>query len=379
MDFSFTEEQEMMIKTARKFAEDQLKPHAAKWDEEMSMPLEPLRQLGELGYMGMTMPEEYGGVAAGTVTYAACIMEIAKIDASTSVAVAVNNSLFNDMLFAWASEEIKREVIPQITSGQKNGCFALTEPNAGSDPGALKTTALLDGDHFVINGAKCFATNGGFADWLIVFALTEPEAKAKGISAFLVDAKTPGFQVSKHENKMGIRASSTCELVFNNVRVPKSRLLGPQSKGLRVALQTLDGGRISIAAQAVGIAEAALDASVKYSKERCQFGKPLNTMPTIQFAIADMAMEIEVAKQMVFKAAWLKDTKRKHTKEAAIAKLFASEMAHRVVHKAVQIHGGYGYMKDYPIERYYRDQRITEIYEGTSEIQRVVIASQVLA
>lgn len=378
MDFSFTEEQEMMIKTARKFAEEQLKPFAQQWDEAMAMPMEPLRKLGELGYMGMTMPEELGGVNAGTVTYVACIMELAKGDASSSVAMAVNNSLFNDLLLAWAPDSLKQQIIPQITSEQKFGCFALTEPNAGSDPGALKTVARLEGEHYVLNGAKCFATNGGFADWLIVFALTDPEARAKGISTFLVDAKTPGFQVSKHENKMGIRASSTCELVFTDVKVPKDRLIGPPGKGLRIALQTLDGGRISIAAQAVGIAEAALDASIKYAKERCQFGKPLSAMTTIQFALADMAMEVEVAKQMVFKAAWLKDVGRKHTKEAAIAKLYSSEMAHRVVHKAVQIHGGYGYMKEYPIERYYRDQRITEIYEGTSEIQRLVIASQVL-
>jgi len=377
MDFSFSEEQQMMIDTARKFAEQQLKPHAAEWDQQGTMPLDHIRKLGELGYMGMTVPDTYGGIDAGTAAYVACILEIAKGDASTAVAMAVNNSLCNDLLLAWASEEIKREFLPGLASGEKLGCFALTEPNAGSDPGALRTTALEDGDEFVINGTKCFATNGAISDLVIAFALTEPSAGARGISAILVETSNPGFHVSKHENKMGIRASSTCELVFQDCRVPKSRLIGPRGKGMRVALQTLDGGRISIAAQAIGIAESAFDEAVAYAQQRQQFNNPLSKMPTIQFAIADMAMDIEVAKAMLFKAAWLKDTKQRHTKEAAITKLFASEMAHRVVHKALQIHGGYGYMKEYPLERHYRDQRITEIYEGTSEIQRVVIASQV--
>jgi alkylation response protein AidB-like acyl-CoA dehydrogenase/predicted PurR-regulated permease PerM len=379
MDFSFTEEQKLMIETARKFARERLAPHAAEWDEAGAMPLDHVRELGELGYMGMTVPEEYGGIEAGTVAYVACVAEISKGCASTGVTMAVNNSLVNDLLVTWAHEDLKREVLPDLAAGTKLGCFALTEPNAGSDPGALRTVAERDGDDYIINGSKCFATNGGIADWIIVFALTDKEGRAKGISAFLVAADTPGFEVAKHENKMGIRASSTCELVFNNCRVPRERLIGPERKGLRIALTTLDGGRISIAAQAIGIAEAAFEAAVQYAQERCQFGKPLAALPTIQNMVADMAMEIEVARTMMFKAAWLKDTGQRHTKEAAIAKLYASEMAARVVHKALQIHGGYGYMKEYALERHYRDQRITEIFRDPAPGDRQPGAAQELS
>jgi len=286
--------------------------------------------------------------------------------------------LVNDAIVMFGTEEQKKKFLPKLVTGEWMGCFSLTEAGAGSDPGSLRASAVRDGDHFVLNGTKNFTTNGSFADVIIAFFQTDKEKGSRGISAFLIPNTAPGFSVGKHENKLGIRTSSTTEMVFTDCRLPADHLLGKENKGLNIALATLDCGRIGIAAQAVGIAEAALEEAVKYAKERTQFGQKLAEFQSLQFMLADMAVDVEVAKTMLYRAAWMKDSGKKFTKESAIIKLFASEMSHRVCHKALQIHGGYGFMKDYKVERLYRDQRITEIYEGTSEIQRVVIARSLL-
>jgi butyryl-CoA dehydrogenase len=379
MDFEFSEEQKMVIDGARKFAEKELAPAVEELDAKQEVNLAALKALGELGYLGMTVPEEYGGTGIGAVAYAGAMIEFSKVDAGTAVGVSVQNSLVNDAVSAFGTEEQKQAFLPKLASGEWMGCFSLTEAGAGSDPGSLRATAVRDGAAFVLNGTKNFTTNGSFADVIIAFFCTDREKGAKGISAFLITKDTPGFAVGKHEDKLGIRTSSTTELVFTDCRVPAESLLGPENRGLSVALATLDCGRVGIAAQAVGIAEGALGEAVKYAKERSQFGKPLAEFQGLQFMLADMALDVEVAKTMLYRVAWMKDTaNRRFTREAAMAKLFASEMAHRVCHKALQIHGGYGFMKDYKVERLYRDQRITEIYEGTSEIQRLVIARALL-
>lgn len=378
MDFSISEELRMIWDTAREFADRRLAPVAHENDEKQQVDVDALRELGELGFLGMTVPEEYGGTAFGAIAYAGAMIELSKVDPSVGVGVSVQNSLVNDTILKWGTEEQKRTYLRKLATGEWMGCFSLTEGGAGSDPGSLAASAVRDGDEFVLNGTKNFTTNGGFADVIIGFFQTDKTKGAKGVSAFLLKSETPGFQVGKHENKLGIRASSTTEMVFESCRVPASALLGPENKGLNVALTTLDGGRIGIAAQAVGIAEGAFDEAVRYAKDRGQFGQKLAEFQAIQFMLADMATEIEVAKTMLYRTAWLKDQHLKHSKESAMVKLFASEMAHRVCHKALQVHGGYGFMKDSKVERLYRDQRITEIYEGTSEIQRVVIARAVL-
>jgi len=380
MDFELSEEQKMVIDGARKFAEKELAPVVEELDAKQETNLAALKALGQLGYLGMTVPEEYGGTGMGAVAYAGAMIEFSKVDAGTAVGVSVQNSLVNDAIVMFGSEELKRKYLPKLTSGEWLGCFSLTEAGAGSDPGALRAVAVRDGQDYVLNGTKNFTTNGGFADIIIAFFSTDREKGAKGISAFLVPKEAPGFAVGKHENKLGIRTSSTTEMVFTDCRIPAGNLLGQENRGLSIALGTLDCGRVGIAAQAVGIAEAALQESVRYAKERVQFGKPLAEFESLQFMMADMAVDVEVAKTMLYRAAWMKDSGAKRfTKESAIAKLFASEMAHRVCHKALQIHGGYGFMKDYKVERLYRDQRITEIYEGTSEIQRLVIARSLLS
>lgn len=379
MDFELSEEQKMVIEEAKKFAEKKLAPAAAEFDEKQEVNLAALKELGKLGYLGMTVPEEYGGAALGTVPYVGAMIEFSKADAGTAVGLSVQNSLVNDPLVLFGTEEQKKKFLPKLASGEWMGCFSLTEAGAGSDPGSVRATAVRDGDHFILNGTKNFTTNGSFADVIIGFFSTDREKGSKGISAFLIHKDAPGFAVGKHENKLGIRSSSTTEMVFTDCRIPAANLLGQENKGLNVALATLDGGRLGIAAQAVGIAEAALDESVRYSKERTQFGKTLSEFQGLQFMLADMAVDVEVAKTMLYRAAWMKEAKKRYTKEAAIAKLFASEMSHRVCHKALQIHGGYGFMKEYKVERLYRDQRITEIYEGTSEIHRLVIARSLLS
>ncbi len=380
MDFKFNEEQQMIINEAKKFAKNELEPMAEELDEKGLVNEAAIKKLGELGFLGMTIPEEYEGFDSGTIAYAGTMLELSKGDAGTSVAVTVQNSLVNDAIVFYGSEEQKKEYLPKLATGEYIGCFSLTEPNSGSDPGSITTSAIKEGNNFILNGTKNFVTNGGIADMAIVFAQTHPELKAKGISAFLIKMGTPGFEIGNHEKKMGIRSSSTTELILTDCKIPSSALLGEENKGLSIALGTLDGGRIGVAAQAIGIAEAALEESVKYSKERVQFGKPLSYQPVIANKIADMAMEIELAKTLLFKVAWMKESKQpKYTKEAAMLKCYAAEMSHRVCHAAVQIHGGYGYIKENKVERLYRDQRITEIYEGTSEIQRLVIGRAVLS
>ncbi|HWA83463.1 MAG TPA: acyl-CoA dehydrogenase family protein [Fimbriimonadaceae bacterium] len=379
MDFTFSDEFRMVCDEARRFANERLAPVVQELDEKQEVNLPALKELGTLGFLGMTVPEEYGGTNLGAVAYAGAMIELSKVDAGTSVGVSVQNSLVNDTIVKWGTEEQKREWLPRLSTGEVFGCFSLTEGGAGSDPGSLRATAVRDGDDFILNGTKNFTTNGGFADVIIGFFQTDKDKGSKGISAFLVPSATTGFSVGKHENKLGIRTSSTTEMVFTDCRVPASCLLGIENKGLNVALTTLDGGRVGIAAQAVGIAEGALEEAVKYAKERTQFGQKLAEFQGLQFMIADMTVDVEMAKTMLYRVAWMKDNHIKHTKESAIVKLFASEMAHRVCHKAIQVHGGYGFMKEFKVERLYRDQRITEIYEGTSEIQRVVIARAMLA
>jgi alkylation response protein AidB-like acyl-CoA dehydrogenase len=380
MDFTFSEEHRMIIDGAKKFAEKELAPLAAEADEKQEANVGALKALGELGYLGMTVPDQYGGTGVGAVAYAGAMVEFSKVDSGVSVGVSVQNSLVNDAVMMFGTEDQKKAYLPKLASGEWLGCFSLTEAGAGSDPGHIRATAVRDGDDYVLNGTKNFTTNGGFADVIIAFFSTDRDKGAKGISAILVHKDTPGFEVGKHENKLGIRSSSTTEMVFTDCRVPAKNLLGQENKGLNIALATLDCGRIGIAAQAVGIAEAALEEAVKYAKERVQFGKPLAEFEALQFTLADMAVDVEVAKTMLYRVAWMKDSgAKKFTKESAIIKLFASEMSHRVCHKALQIHGGYGFIKDYKVERLYRDQRITEIYEGTSEIQRLVIARSLLS
>ncbi len=379
MDFELNEEQKMVIDGAKDYAEKSLLPVALEYDEKQEVNLAALKELGQLGYLGMTVPEEYGGTGLGAVAYVGAMIEFSKVDAGTAVGVSVQNSLVNDAILTFGTEEQKKRFLPKLTSGEWMGCFSLTEPGAGSDPGSLRATAVRDGDSYVLNGTKNFTTNGGFADVIIAFLNTDRTKGARGISAFLVHKDALGFAVGKHENKLGIRSSSTTEMVFTDCRIPASNILGQENSGLKTALVTLDGGRLGIAAQAVGIAAGALEEAVKYAKERVQAGQKIAEFQAIQFMLADMATEVEVAKTMVYRVAWMKDTKKRITKEAAMAKLFASEMSHRVCHKALQIHGGYGFMKEYRVERLYRDQRITEIYEGTSEIHRMVIARALLA
>jgi alkylation response protein AidB-like acyl-CoA dehydrogenase len=379
MDFSLSEEQLMIIEGAKRFAQERLAPQAEELDRKGESNVDALRELGKLGYMGMIVPAKYGGSQVGAVAYAGSMVEFSKADAGTSVALSVHNLLVNDALLKFGTERQKNQYLHRLARGEWIGCFSLSEAGAGSDAGSLRLSAVPAGDAYVLNGTKNFTSSGGFAEVIVVFAQTDNKRGSKGISAFVLNNNTPGFEVGKHENKMGIRSASCTELVFDNCRLPADSLLGEKDMGLRIALTVLDGGRIGIAAQAIGIAEAAFEEALQYSQERIQFKKPISDFEAIRFMLADMATEIELAKTMLFRVAWMKESGQKRfTKEAAMLKLFASEMSHRVCHKALQIHGGYGYMKDYKIERLYRDQRVTEIYEGTSEIQRLVIAREII-
>ena len=378
MDLKFTEEHEMMRKMVRDFAEKDVAPLAAELDEKGEVPFENIKTMGRLGLLGLTAPEEYGGCGADTISYVIAIEELSKACASTAIVMAVQNSLVNYGLAKFGTEEQKQKYLTRLVTGEWIGAFALTEPGAGSDAAAQRTTAVRDGDDYVLNGSKCFITNGGFADVVIVFAMTDKSRGTRGISAFIVEKTFPGFSVGKEENKMGIRGTNTSELIFEDCRVPAENLLGKEGQGFKIAMVTLDAGRIGVGAQAVGIAQAAFEAAAEYAKTREQFGGPISRLQAIQWMIADMATRIEAARLLVYNAALKKDSGERFTKEAAMAKLYASETAAFVVDCALQIHGGYGYMKEYPVERYYRDARITRIYEGTSEIQRLVIANQVL-
>jgi len=378
MQFDLTETQQMLRDTCREFAARELVPNARRWDEEHRFPEEAVKKLGELGLMGVAVPEEWGGAGADNVSYALAMEEISRGCASTGVIMSVNNSLYCDPVLRYGTDEQKRKWLIPFARGEKLGCFGLTEPEAGSDAAAQKTTAVRDGDHYVINGAKNWITNGTRADAIVLFAMTNKEAGNRGISAFLVDLNAPGVTRAPADRKLGISASESCSLFFENVRVPAENLLGKEGEGFKVAMSTLDGGRIGIAAQALGIARAAFEDALAYSKERKSFGKPISQHQAISFMLADMATEIDAARLLVLRAAALKDQGVRHSAESSMAKLYASEMSHRVTHKAIQIHGGYGYSKEYDVERYYRDSRITEIYEGTSEIQRIVISASLL-
>jgi alkylation response protein AidB-like acyl-CoA dehydrogenase len=378
MDFKFSEEQEMIRQTARDFAQEHLAPFAAERDEKQFFPKEVIKQMGELGFLGMMVSDKWGGIATDTISYVQVIIELAKGDASAAVIASVNNSLVCFNIEKYGTDEQKEKYLKPMATGEALGAYSLSEAVSGSDAAGLICYAENKGDHYLVNGTKLWVTNGYHSDYVVCFIRTDKSNKTKGISAFIVDKKFEGFRVGKKENKLGIRASDTTELIFENCKVPKANLLGQEGMGFKIAMETLDGGRIGIAAQAIGIAEAALEESVKYTKAREQFGQPIAKFQANEFKIADMAMRIDAAKMLLYRACWLKDHGQKFGKEAAMAKLFASETAMWVTTQAVQMHGGYGYTKEYPVERFMRDAKITEIYEGTSEIQRVVIARNVL-
>lgn len=378
MAIILTEDQEAMVQLARQFAEKDIAPYSQEMDEEAELRPEIIAKMAELGFMGINIPEEYGGAGLDEVTKVLVIEEIARVDASVAELLSVH-TLVNDIFLKQANEEQKKKYLPMAVQG-KIGAFALTEPGAGSDAAAASTKAVADGDDYVINGTKCFISNMGpnEGDYVVLIALTEPDKKTKGMSAIIVDRGTPGFTVGKTENKMGLRAAPVSELIFENCRVPKSNLIGQEGRGFMIAMSALDGGRIGMGAQAVGVAEGALDAAVKYSGQRVQFGKPINANQGIQWYLADMATTTEAAKLLVWNAANLLQNGFNINKEAAMAKYYASENAVAVCNKALQIHGGYGYMKDYAIERMYRDARIIPLYEGTSEVQKMVISRAVI-
>jgi butyryl-CoA dehydrogenase len=378
LNLDLTEEQKLLQRSVREFAESEVKPLAKELDETGHFPRELFQKAAELGLTGVAFPEAEGGAGFDHVAYAIVIEEISRCCASTGVILSVQNSLYCDPIHRYGTEEQKKRFLLPYTRGEKIGCYALTEPQAGSNAAALQTKAVKKGQKYVVNGTKAWITNGGAADAAIVYVNTEPAKGEKGISALVVEKGTPGFKIGKEEKKLGINATACCELVFTDCEVPVANRIGNEGEGYKVALSTLDGGRIGIAAQATGIAQGAFEAALAYSQQRMAFGQPISQFQAIQFMLADMSTEIDAARLLVRKAAWKQDTGARFSMDAAIAKLFTSEMATRVTHKAIQVHGGYGYSHEYPVERAYRDARITEIYEGTSEIQRLVISSWVL-
>ncbi|KIE17961.1 acyl-CoA dehydrogenase [Smithella sp. SC_K08D17] len=377
MSFQLTEEQKMVRLMARDFARKELEPEAAKRDKEEIFPTEVVKKMGRLGLLGMMVPVEYGGVGASTVSYCLALQEIAYSCASTAVTMSVAN-LSTEPLLKFGNESQKAKYLFGLAQGELLGCFALTEPGAGSDPGSLSTRAENKGDYYLINGTKIFITHGQYADVVNLITRTGQDKGSKGLSAFIVEKGTPGFSIGTREDKMGLRASNTVELIFDHCRVPQKNLLGREGIGFKIAMTALDSGRIGIASQAIGIIRACLDESIRYARERKQFGKTISSFQAIQWMIADMATGLEAANLLTLSAAWKKDHKLPFTKEASMAKLFASELANKSAYLALQIHGGYGYLKDFKIERLYRDARATSIYEGTSEIQRLVIARNLL-
>ncbi len=379
MDFALSKEQLMIQQMVREFAQNEIEPIVAEYEAEGRFPEEIIKRLGEIGILGMTVPKELGGGGCDTVSYTLAIEEISRACASTGIAVSVNNSLACFPLLTFGTDEQKAEFLTPIANGSSLGAFGLTEPSAGSDAAMQQTVAVRDGDDYVINGIKHFITNATVAEVYIVFAMEDKSKGTRGITTFILKKGDPGFTFGTIEDKLGIRASIQAELVFENCRIPASRMLGQSGKGFKIAMMTLDVGRIGVASQALGIAQASLDRSIQFANEREQFGKPIGRLGAIQEAVANMATNIEAARMLVRYAAWCKDSGKPFSKEAAMAKLFASETAMASATKAIQIHGGYGYIKDYPVERYFRDAKITEIYEGTSEIQRLVIALNVLS
>ena len=378
MNLELTEELQLLQKSVREFAESEVKPHARELDETGRFPRDIFTKAAELGLTGVALPENEGGAGFDHISYTIVIEEISRCCASTGVILSVQNSLYCDPIHRYGTDEQKKKFLLPFARGEKIGCYALTEPQAGSNAAALQTKAVKKDDKYILNGTKAWITNGGAADAAIVYTNTDPAKGEKGITAIVVEKGTPGFKVGKEEKKLGISATACSELVFTDCEVPVTNRIGNEGEGYKVALSTLDGGRIGIASQATGIAQAALEAALKYSRERLAFGHPISQFQAIQFMLADMATEIDAARLLIRKAAWKQDTGARFSMDAAVAKLFASEMATRVTHKAIQIHGGNGYSREYPVERNYRDARITEIYEGTSEIQRLVIASWLL-
>jgi butyryl-CoA dehydrogenase len=374
MNFKLSEEHEMIRKMVRDFAKNEVAPTAAERDEEERFDRVIFDQMAELGLTGIPWPEEYGGIGSDYLAYCIAVEELSRVCASTGVMLSAHTSLAGWPLFKFGSEEQKQKYLRPIAEGTKIGAYGLTEPGSGSDAGGMKTTARLEGDNYVLNGAKIFITNGGVADIYVVFALTDPSNKQKGATAFIIEKDFPGFSVGKKEKKLGIRSSPTTEIIFEDCKVPVENRLGNEGEGFKIAMMTLDGGRNGIAAQAVGIAQGALDAAVDYAKERHQFGKPIAAQQGISFKLADMATNIEAARLLTYQAAWLESNKLPYGKESAMSKLFAGDTAMKVTTEAVQIFGGYGYTKDYPVERFMRDAKITQIYEGTQEIQRLVIS-----
>ena len=378
MDFSLSEEQQLLKKTVREFAESELRPHAREWDERQEFPREVFTKLGELGLMGVVWPQEYGGAGMSTLDYALVMEELSRADAGVALSVAAHNSLCSGHIFLAGTEEQKKQYLVPLARGEKLGCWGLTENSAGSDAGGTKTMATRAGDCWVLNGSKTFITNGRLADIAVVMAVTDKAKEKKGISAFIVERGTKGFRSGKKEDKLGVRSSDTSELVFEDCRIPSANLLGKEGYGFIDTLRILDRGRIGIAAFSLGIAQASLEASHRYATDRRQFGHAIADFQAIQFKIADMATKVDAARLLTWRAAALRDAGQEHTMESSMAKLYASEAAVEVAMEAVQIHGGYGYIKDYPVERYLRDSKLGTIGEGTSEVQRLVIARELL-
>jgi butyryl-CoA dehydrogenase len=379
MLIELSEEHRLLRETVRQFAEAEVKPRAREIDASGEFPRDFFAKAGELGLAGVAVPEQWGGAGMDPIAYCLVIEEVSRCCATSGVILSVNNSLVCDPLLSFGNDEQKEEFLKPLAAGEKLGCFALTEPGAGSDAAALRTTARRDGDDYVLDGNKVFITNGTHADIALVFATVDPSRKHKGITAFVVPTDTPGYSHGHHEWKLGVNASGTTELAFEGMRIPARYRLGEEGDGFKIAMATLDGGRIGIAAQAVGIAQAAFEEALRYASEREQFGKPIAALQAIQFYLADMSTQLDAGRLLTWKAAWTKASKKRYSLEAAQAKLYTAEMAQRVTNKALQIHGGYGYTREYNVERYFRDARITEIYEGTSEIQKLVIAANVLA
>lgn len=374
MDFGLSKKEELFLQMIREFAENEVKPLAAEIDEQERFPVETIEKMAKIGVMGIPVPVEYGGQGGTNQMYSMAVEELSRVCATTGVIVSAHTSLCVNPILEYGTEEQKKKYVPKLASGEWIGAFGLTEPNAGTDAAMQQTTAVLDGDEWVLNGTKIFITNAGYAHVYVVMAMTNKELGTRGISAFIVEKGTPGFSIGKKEKKMGIRGSATCELIFENCRIPKENLLGEQGKGFKIAMNTLNGGRIGIAAQALGIAQGALDETVKYTKERKQFGRSISAFQNTQFQLADLDAKIQAARLLVRQASYNKDMHLPYPVEAARCKLFAAETAMEVTTKAVQFHGGYGYTREYPVERMMRDAKITEIYEGTSEVQRMVIA-----
>jgi alkylation response protein AidB-like acyl-CoA dehydrogenase len=378
VDFEYTPEQIQLRRSVREFAEAEILPHVMEWDEAQTFPLETIRKLGKLGYLGSIFPEELGGAGLGYVEYSIIIEELSRVDGSVGIIVAAHTSLCSNHIFKMGDDEQRNRYLPKLASGEWIGCWSLTEPEAGSDAAGTRTKAILNGNEWVLNGAKTFTTNAHYADVCVAMAVTDRGAGQHGISAFIIEKDAPGFRTGKKENKLGLRASATGEVIFTDCHLAQSQLLGKRGEGFVDSLKVLDGGRISIAALSVGMAQGAYDAALKYSKVRRQFSRPISEFQAIQYKLVDMATELDAARLLNYRAATMLDRGERVTKQSAMAKLFASEAAVRIANEAVQIHGGYGFIKDYPVEKFYRDVKLCTIGEGTSEIQRLVIARQLL-